>query len=176
MKYKYLSIPLVVMLSGCGNDIDAIKSGVLESNKTTTIGQAFNNWQSCQKTSWESFKTDNGTRVVEFTCDQKIKPYFDKINNFLLANKQIKDPKTVDLTSLKQTFQFTLNKDDTFQIQNISSQITWSDGRILRDNINDYSIIDSIYKNEMSFNPNDLNGNNIPLIASMFFQLYSLSR
>jgi hypothetical protein len=85
---------------GCENsDIYSVKNGYLNDFKTITVGEAFDKYKYFTDVKWDSFKTDNGTKIVE------VKGYLNedsnsskKLENYLLT-------------------QFTINQsDNTFEI------------------------------------------------------------
>jgi len=67
------AIVLLFGLNGCANDIDNVKDGVMDFDKTLTVGEAFDNWKACNKSQWNSFETDNGIKVVEFKCEEDMR-------------------------------------------------------------------------------------------------------
>lgn len=52
------------LLTGCRSDINKVRNGYLEYNKTTTVGQALEHTFS--NGTWKSFTTDKGATIVEF--------------------------------------------------------------------------------------------------------------
>jgi len=59
-----------LMISGCNSsNIDKVKNGIMDFDKSITVSQAFDNWKSCSNSKWSEFTTDNGKNIVEFTCD-----------------------------------------------------------------------------------------------------------
>ncbi|WP_289106530.1 DUF2628 domain-containing protein [uncultured Pseudoalteromonas sp.] len=94
--------------------IAKVKNGFLDYNETTTVGHAFDNWSRCNKSKWSKFLTKNKVNVVEFEC----------ITN---AGKLMKLGDTI-YTEKSLTFQFTLNYDDSFQINSINYSDTLQSG------------------------------------------------
>jgi len=131
VKLFLLVIAVMVSLSGCGGNIDLVKNGVMDFNKTTALGKALDNWESCESRNWEEFKTDNGIQVVQFSCQHKIVQFMSKLKSLVskenMTEAQIK-ANHLDIASIVQTFQFTINLDDTFQIDNVQAKIIWEDG------------------------------------------------
>ena len=69
------SVFALLLLSACGNrDVALVKDSYLEGFKTTTIGQALEDFQYFQEKEWVEKKLDNGTREVIFTGT--LKPEF----------------------------------------------------------------------------------------------------
>jgi hypothetical protein len=153
----YISLIICMLLAGCGSDIDKVKKGFLGFNKTLTVGQALDNWKSCESKDWKSFTSDNGVRVVDFTCHHKTEDYFSDLKSYMSKSDR-KHPTYIDIVDHTQTFQFTLNKDDTFQINAVSVQYTWSDGKNFKgrhEGLEQLSL-NKAYKNKMHFEPEDL--------------------
>jgi len=152
----FLSILFVsVLFIGCGSDIDMVKDGVMNFNKTITVGEAFDNNVNCKKGEWESFETDNGTRVVQFTCNVKgVKEFFNKTKSFF---KDKDDLSHLDIISNIKVYQFTINKDDTFQIDNVQNITKWADGKKTENPSDAVEALEEIYKNRLSLNIDELN-------------------
>lgn len=128
--YYYCFFIAILCITGCNkkNSINIVKDGVLDFNKTLTVGQAFDNWKSCKSNSWESFKTENGIDIVEFKCELKIDEFSQKLRNFDKDYKKGNEEGTyLDFKSALLTFQFSINKDNTFQIHGINSKYIWVD-------------------------------------------------
>lgn len=66
---NFLTIAFV--LSACSDsNIEAVKKGVLEFDKTLTVGEAIDNYKYCdEKPSWKSFVSENGRDMVQASCD-----------------------------------------------------------------------------------------------------------
>jgi len=156
MKQMYISAIVCTLLSGCGSDLDKVKNGVLDFNKTITVGQALDNWKSCESKDWKSFTSDNGVKVVEFTCHHRAKDYFSKLKD-ITPKEPGKDPTYLDIVDNAQIFQFTLNKDDTFQINAVEVQNTWADGSEFKDAQKPLEQLEAAYENKMHFDLNELN-------------------
>lgn len=166
---KFAAICFSLMLTGCGSNIDKVKSGVLDFNKTITIGQALDNWKSCASREWKEFKTDNGVQVVEFTCNQNITAYVEKLRTVIPVSPNLK-LLYLDIASNKTTIQFTLNKDDTFQVDNVQILNTWADGTSIKSPASD-DMLNNAYENKVLFDPSELGGLNAQIMAAVFEQL-----
>jgi DNA repair exonuclease SbcCD ATPase subunit len=64
---------LISIFFGCGDGgIDGVKKGVMTKySNNLTVGQALESWsktQKCTKVKWESFTTERGEKMVNFTC------------------------------------------------------------------------------------------------------------
>lgn len=160
-------------LSGCSDDdvdVDIVKSGTMRFNKTTTIGQAFDNWKSCEAAGWNSFKTESGIRVVQFQCEHKIDKYLNSFNKAVERHVLVGDAddqarfdkivdrvvksKALDIKSIVQNFDFTINMDDTFQAESVTLVTTWKDGATYSANNSPVKQFQLAYSNKMKFDPN----------------------
>ncbi len=155
MKKCLLYIAVIFTLLGCessslNSNISLVKNGVMNFNKTLTVGQALDNWEYCTNRKWENFQTSNGVEVVQFTCDMEnfykcfpdmtlksLKKSVDKINDKKSKTKEdrLKISSLDDILSVhtQYAFQFTINKDDTFQIDNVQMRYIYKDGMKTRD-------------------------------------------
>lgn len=101
-----LCICSIVAFVGCSDsDISRVKDGVLELDKSLTVGQAIGNYKYFKKAEWKALTTDNGRKIVEVDGDIDIEKH-PSIN-------------AKEIPNLKQAYlrlQFTINQDDTFQI------------------------------------------------------------
>jgi len=136
-----LAIPVVIALSGCGGDIDTIKNGTLNGYESTTIGKAFDNYSYKLTNKWDEFETNNGQKIVSVNMNLLFPPFCDDENNCNSVDglktflgygfgayaypewraKVEKDGKTEkcktpDAYSGNIDFQFTINQDDSFEV------------------------------------------------------------
>jgi hypothetical protein len=58
---------LIILLSGCGNQIDLVKDGTLNYDKSLTVGEALEDYSYFKDTSWNLIEADQGRKVVEFS-------------------------------------------------------------------------------------------------------------
>ena len=133
-----------MFLTGCGNDIDAVKGGTLGNYKSLTIGDAFDNYSHFKSSSWQSFETKNKQRVVQFNGELEITP---------LA-------KSRDMTKMVIAVQFLINKDDTFKLACVQLQYL-KKGKEKTELIN--SLADDIISNIY---------NNKPINLDLFLRIY----
>jgi hypothetical protein len=168
LKLLIVGLFISLFVAGCGNNTDLVKDGIMNFNKTITVGEAFDNWKACKNSEWESFETDNGIPVVQFTCEKKnAKEYFQKVKSFLSKKEQAK-ASYLDIKSNKQIFQWTINKDDTFQIDNVQVETVWADGKKFSDSQKPMKQLEAVYDNEISFNPSEVNKMTAGQIAYVF--------
>jgi len=181
--------------SGCTSEIDTVKDGVMKFNKTITVGQALDNWSNCESTEWEMFETENGVKVVQFTCNEKNPTESNKkLANSLTQKTEVSEEKirklkarwaingkdtnsdwykrdlkkledelieqnndiakfkkseSLNIASVKDIFQFTINKDDSFQISNVQYEIVWENGKKFSAPQNMMSRLQTAYKNQI---------------------------
>lgn len=170
MKKIFLIGLFGVLLAGCsGDDIKTVQNGLMDFNKTVTVGQALNNWSSCHTKEWKESKAINGTRLVEFKCNFNMTNWVDKAIDTWGEKSGSED---LDIESQWDVLQFTLNVDNSFQISKITSTIRWRDGKVAiinEDNAN--KMVDklkSIYNNEPQWDLGLIDSN------SMFSTLHVL--
>ena len=121
--YNYLVIVLsIFMITGCSNDVSTIKNGTLEFDKSITVGQAFDKYKYFSSTKWKSFSTDNGKKIVEVKGDFK---------NEYLQHMKWEDK----FASASLIVQFTINKDDTFEISALAFDILTRNGDKKREDV-----------------------------------------
>lgn len=151
MKEAIMATLCATCIAGCGGstgDISAVKNGLLDFNKTLTIGQALDNWKNCQKSEWSEFTSDNGVKVVQFTCSEKMETYMKTLRSYFEKN----DPLISYIPDYDiKTFQFTINKDGTFQLDNVSDLTKWPDGTENAKNQNPMEQIKIAYRNKMNY-------------------------
>ena len=166
--FGILTLMLVLGLNGCGNNADLVKNGIMNFNKTITVGEAFDNWKDCKSHKWKSFETDNKTSVVEFRCERKnTKEYMNKVKN-LLSNNKKEETLHLDIESNIQIFQWTINKDNTFQINNVQVETVWSDGKKFSDSQQPIEQLKAVYNNEITWDLNNLNKSTAGQLSYIF--------
>ena len=148
----------VVLLSGCSSpsDTNLVKTGVLEFNKTLTVGEAFDRWKECKQKEWKEFSSDNGQRVVQFTC------YSNNATEFLAkvsTSESVSDELNkvhLKFKGLATAYQWTINKDNSFQLAHVESKWSWADGKIIETPGDIESSLRSVYANEATFDMSSL--------------------
>ncbi|WP_018402896.1 hypothetical protein [Marinobacter gelidimuriae] len=158
MKIKHMipAIAILAFISGCSSssDTDLIKNGVLEFNKTLTVGEAFDNWGECQQKQWKEFSSDNGQRVVQFNCvARNAAPFMQKVKS-ILTNESKYDH--FGLSEVTANFQWTINKDDSFQLNYVGTIWKWSDGKAKEVKGEVGQMLNSVYNNESTFDLSSL--------------------
>ncbi len=103
MKKLVLGLIALFVLSGC-SDISKVKTGTLAFDKSLSIGDAFDKYKYFKSTKWSDLETDNGKKVVQVDCEIDLDKH--------PSGAEWK----ANLNSMSVVVQFTINKDDTFQI------------------------------------------------------------
>lgn len=136
-----------IFLAGCsGDDIKTVQNGLMDFNKTVTVGQALNNWSSCHTKEWKESKAINGTRVVEFKCTHDMTNWVDKAIDTWGEKAGSED---LDIEASWLVLQFTLNVDNSFQVEKITKTIRWKDGKVMISDDSDVvKKLKHIYNNE----------------------------
>lgn len=151
MNLKLLSalflFPLLV-LSGCSktDPISAVKDGVLDIDKGTTVGKAFDSYKYLKNTSWDALKTNNGKTIVEVSGlidfdqvpDKEFGESMAKAQELSTAQSDDKElieaARTVKKNIRKHikgselVVQFQVNEDDSFEIYTIVTRGVKLDG------------------------------------------------
>ena len=130
-------IVVLATLTACGGgNVSSVKNGVFDDYQGTTVGDAFDNWNICESTSWSEFQTENGRNIVEYRCAAAKTGY-----SSLIAMVETLDAEDVEsvmcvsvawqglecnftMERLKQTLkdgitylvQFQINLDDSFEM------------------------------------------------------------
>ena len=135
--FRFLNISsMCVLLISCGeaSKVDLVKGGLMDMNKTLTIGEAFDKYGECGTRNWQEFKTENGVSIVEFQCVSKtVYPFVDAV-------KDLSDDNGPHLNIKDSTFivQWSINKDgETFQLEYVGDLIQWSDGKEVEQPVED---------------------------------------
>lgn len=136
-----ISFLAIVVFSGCGDNISMVKKGTLEFDKSISIGQAFDKYKYFKKTEWKELVTDNGKKVVqvEGIVDFKLFP-----EDFYVIGKE-------NIQEARIVAQFTINKDDTFNLSYYGQEMIKIDGKEDAVRLNDYGVkmgIKAIYENK----------------------------
>jgi len=173
---NFVALMIVQLLIFGTSEIDSVKNGVMNFNKTITLGEALDNWDDCESSSWTSFETSNKTKIVEFTCSKKdVKEMGEKVFSFVKTDKE-KAKIFLSLESVTQKFQFTINKDDTFQIDNVQREIVWSDGKKFSIQNKPLNELEKAYNNEISYDLNKLDKKTAYGLGYAFMMLWSKAK
>lgn len=183
-KFKAVTLfVLSTMLYSCGHSGDEtiVKNGLMDFNKTLTIGQALDNWEDCGEKSWQVGKTSNGVRFVEFSCvKNQLSEFIDSFKKSCKSNDNCDEyfnEQSFNLQKVKNTFQWTMNQDDTFQLNNTDISYFWGDGKYLIDPTSSSNELENAYRNKISYNPNaEFSHNDLQDLAHKLTNLYSRAK
>lgn len=174
MKFKSwfgfgIAVFSILFLGGCSDPVSSIKDGILDLNKSTTLGKALDGWGACGSTKWSHAKSQSGQITVLFACEhQGVGKFISDLQNKVinrnadaLAGMQgnptfaIKLIDTKHVNSLKLSnattlIEFQINKDGSFETKSIKINLLWSDGvkHIVEDAINIENYLSMIYENK----------------------------
>lgn len=140
---------LGLSLTGCNKmrglamgEVATVKAGILEFDKSLTIGQAFDSYQYFKSTKWEEMKTDNGRKgcVVKCEIDTNKHPTINVSRN-------------PELKSVEMQYQFLVNQDKSIQLNWCGVAVEMADGSrsVPEGNVNLLSCmasLKSIYNNQ----------------------------
>lgn len=108
----------LLLLLACDNSTTAqVKNGVLDLDKSITVGQAFDNYRYFKHVQWKALRTDNGRRIVEVVGTVDL----DSDKSYAQLKAKFRD--------LDVVFQFAVNMDDTFEIQAAGMRYTDLNGK-----------------------------------------------
>ncbi len=135
-------------LSASGGNIAMVRDGILDFNKSLTVGQAFENYKYFRDTRWEQDTTDNGMEFV------------NAIGELDMDKHPIgKTWKSQGIKKAEVLFQFAINQDgETFELRACTMKMTNTKGESAEvdaaDEDNDISVADvmgalgDIYENK----------------------------
>lgn len=173
-KIGMLWVFMITTLVGCSGPADSVKDGVLDLDKSTTVGKALDSWVSCKSTKWDVVKNTNGSNLVTYTCSHKnVAEYSQQLNKNIDASrasledalsgdptfsvKALKDkyPESLNLKEVDTVITFKLNQDETFLVDSIKHNLTWKDGskfELLEENTE--LSMGMIYENKVAWTEN----------------------
>lgn len=163
----------IALLSGCGSsDINLVKDGYMDFNQTSTIGQILDNWQSCESSEWTESVESNGVRKVVFSCTHAGFNEFSQKLKETIALKEEYFLETFDIAANTTRYIFTINQDETFQLDKADMLTIWNDGKQF---ITDMPIgsIEVAYDNELAFNAMQMDWNTAAGFNRMYVSMRS---
>lgn len=103
----------LLVLTGCQkqSNIDLVKNGVLEFDKSLTVGQAIENYTLAKKVTWDAGESENGRNFVNCTIA-------------LDVEKTAYAGKGIEMSFF---YQFVINKDDSFNVSACKSVVSSPD-------------------------------------------------
>ena len=151
----------------------------MDVNKTITVGQALDGWKSCKDKLWIEFYTDNRVSVVQFTCNHKVEDLVSAVKSKIPASFKGEkgDDDCLRVSAIKNDIQFTLNKDDTFQLDNASIIIHWENAISYSTSTDASEQLHLAYSNELVFDPDSIvNENSAMQYAAVFCTYMGLAK
>lgn len=127
-------------------DVALVKNGILEFDKSITVGEAFDNYKYFKNVKWEAFTSENGRRVVQVTGELDI----DKLPIWSIWKQE-------GLKRAYAIFQFVVNRDgESFKFHTLGFKAVLKDGTVrtvsameMGLNIFDlYQVLQEMYNNE----------------------------
>lgn len=155
LRCVFAVLALAAAMQGCRlttSDIELVKKGVMELDKTLTVGEAFDGWAQCSQKKWEAFETANGRKVVEFSCAALGVP--ELVTRGVVAGDYGTPsnpgmPNYLNLAEAVYVFQWGINKDDTFILLYGGSTWRWKDGTVSEQAEDDsVLLVRAVYNNE----------------------------
>ena len=136
-----------------GGGIDTVKDGILNGYESLTVGQALDNYRYCtpgtQK--WTLFETENGKKIVQFTCQAST--FMESANRLMRKYANDETPQgiekldNVSLADAQNIFQFSLHKDgEGFELSYSGTLLKWKDNK--KSEQRGDQLFDTFYKNE----------------------------
>lgn len=107
MKKSAICLVLIMFIAalGCdkfsGSDVSTVKDGLLDFDKSLTVGKAFENYKYFKKSEWQATTTENGKKIVSVKSEVDITKHPQMAQGFKKFELQ---------------FQFVINQDKTFQV------------------------------------------------------------
>lgn len=144
------TLVLISNLLGCdkvnsltGGDVSLVKDGMLEMDKSLTVGKAIDNYKYFKKTDWKSITTDNGRKIVTVVAS-------------IDTDKHPKINKEAGVKSAEMKFEFKINQDKTFEVGWCGLDFEKNDGEkhTASENVNITTCLNSlksIYNNNPEF-------------------------
>lgn len=126
------------------NPVSTVKDGVLEFDKSVTVGNAYDNYKYFEKKEWSSFETEQKRNVVEFKGTLPVADIVKKIDyDFKFFTSDY-------ISSIEYTTQFTISADgESFEINYSGLKIKHKDGKEEPIKDSGMTMVESIYKNKL---------------------------
>ena len=128
------------------SDVALVKGGILDFDKSITVGEAFDNYKYFKNVKWEAFTSENGRRVVQVTGELDI----DRMPTLsFLKNEGLKKAYAI--------FQFVINRDGrSFNFHTVGFKLVLKDGTVKTASAGDlglnvfdlFQALQEIYNNE----------------------------
>lgn len=132
------------------NNVSIVQDGYLTGYKQTTIGQAFDGWQACNKTSWREQQASNGAISVIYQCSinaEQVKSLGKRSLVFVTGQMDDSFLAQIDVAVLAVSFQ--INIDDTFEINGAQWALKYGEGKTYSPFVNPSYVLKDIYANRL---------------------------
>ena len=128
-KLALIGLIAFIIMNGCSDKsvdtIALVKNGTMEFDKTLTVGQVFDNYKHCSNKTWSSKTSQEGRRIVNFTCEDI--EYMKKIID-IGSKKSLKLKLALELQKIVTTVEWAINVDNQgFVFLNGSYDVIWKD-------------------------------------------------
>lgn len=144
-------IVVIIILDGCGsNPIDLVKDGILNFDKSITVGNAFDRYNYFRKNDWKFFESTQKRKIVQFSA-------IIDLNN-ILQNAKDREEFTTDaykatlwnkIKSITYIAQFIIDYDmKGFKLGYSGLEIILKNGAKIELADNDTDILKDIYSNK----------------------------
>ena len=152
---KHLLVLIVVLLSltACSkNPVSVVKNGVLEFDKSVTVGDAFSGYKYFSDSTWKTIKTEQNRTIVEFRAKVPIEQYKDAqvgITDTVLSS-DLYNQVAVLISKVVFVAQFVIDKDNkTFNLEYSGYELYLTNGtQTEQDSYNALAPIHNIYINK----------------------------
>lgn len=142
-----LTISFLMVACFGGGDISLVKSGVLGIDDSITVGEAIDNYKYFKDVKWESFKTENGRRVVQVTGNLNLNDLKNVSKNKWMVEGLLKK----GYIKADVIFQFLISKDGKkFRLYTEAVDFYKKDGTI--EHGNDLSLSDALHDLKLIYN------------------------
>jgi len=161
MNMRILAFIIAFLVSGNSHagPIDLVKTGVLDYDKSMTVGNAFDNWSNCSSTEWEEFETDRGKTVVQSICNIKDGAQFAAK---VAASGVAGDSPISHLTEFvgaKAYYQWTVYADGSgFELTYVGGEYLWIAGKKAEFGVSIGLALENLFGNVKDFDLDSLNG------------------
>ncbi|GMT48649.1 MAG: hypothetical protein IEMM0008_0188 [bacterium] len=156
MKKAMLMILLSLVISlvhcGGGGNISLVKKGLLDFDKSKTVGEAFDNYKYFKGLKWDSFKSEDERDIVEVIAEYNIEKALKAMEAMELENIKAVRRGFDKIKKVIVTFQFRINKDNTFEVHWYGAKYYGKNGKKVEKNLSSESditnVLEGIYDNE----------------------------
>ncbi|WP_144218498.1 DUF2628 domain-containing protein [Shewanella algae] len=132
------------------DNVSIVQDGYMNGYKQTTIGQAFDGWQACSKTSWREQQASNGAISVIYQCSMNA----EQVKNLgkqslVFVTGQMDDTFLAQVDAAVLAVSFQINIDDTFEINGAQWALKYGEGKAYSPFVNPSYVLKDIYANRL---------------------------